>query len=98
MKLYYNIYNPDTAIAPALGDFDTVTSTSCPRVRVKPWPNLQGSVEMASHYLQSFFLAEMSLFWAKSTKSESIAKTTLTSFYVLQPEIGAYSDEYGGCE
>jgi hypothetical protein len=26
-ELYYNIYNPDTAVREPLGDFDTVTST-----------------------------------------------------------------------
>lgn len=44
-ELYYNIYNPDTAVRQPLGDFDTVTSTYVTKGEGEaPRPNLQGGV------------------------------------------------------
>lgn len=44
-ELYYNIYNPDTAVRQPLGDFDTVTSTYVTKGSGEaPRPNLQGGV------------------------------------------------------
>jgi hypothetical protein len=42
-ELYYNIYNPDTAVREPLGDFDNVTSTYVTKGQGEaPRPNLQG--------------------------------------------------------
>lgn len=42
-ELYYNIYNPDTAVREPLGDFDNVTSTYVKKGQGEaPRPNLQG--------------------------------------------------------
>jgi hypothetical protein len=42
-ELYYNIYNPDTAVREPLGDFDNVTSTYVKKGDGEaPRPNLQG--------------------------------------------------------
>lgn len=42
-ELYYNIYNPDTAVREPLGDFDNVTSTYVTKGHGEaPRPNLQG--------------------------------------------------------
>jgi hypothetical protein len=42
-ELYYNIYNPDTAVREPLGDFDTVTSTYVTKGQGEaPRSNLQG--------------------------------------------------------
>lgn len=44
-ELYYNIYNPDTAVREPLGDFDGVTSTYVKKGEGEaPRPNLQGGV------------------------------------------------------
>lgn len=44
-ELYYNIYNPDTAVRQPLGDFDSVTSTYVTKGQGEaPRPNLQGEV------------------------------------------------------
>ena len=44
-ELYYNIYNPDTAVREPLGDFDTVTSTYVMKGEGEAArPNLQGGV------------------------------------------------------
>lgn len=44
-ELYYNIYNPDTAVREPLGDFDNVTSTYVRKGQGEaPRPNLQGGV------------------------------------------------------
>ena len=44
-ELYYNIYNPDTAVRQPLGDFDTVTSTYVTKGDGEATrPNLQGGV------------------------------------------------------
>jgi len=44
-ELYYNIYNPDTAVRQPLGDFDTVTSTYVTKGDGEaPRPNLQGGL------------------------------------------------------
>lgn len=44
-ELYYNIYNPDTAVREPLGDFDNVTSTYVSKGQGEaPRPNLQGGV------------------------------------------------------
>lgn len=44
-ELYYNIYNPDTAVRQPLGDFDTVTSTYVTKGSGDaPRPNTQGGV------------------------------------------------------
>ncbi|MES2876048.1 MAG: hypothetical protein V4678_01105 [Patescibacteria group bacterium] len=42
-ELYYNIYNPDTAVREPLGDFDNVTSTYVRKGQGEaPRPNMQG--------------------------------------------------------
>lgn len=42
-ELYYNVYNPDTAVREPLGDFDNVTSTYVSKGQGEaPRPNLQG--------------------------------------------------------
>jgi type IV secretory pathway VirB4 component len=44
-ELYYNIYNPDTAVREPLGDFDNVTSTYVKKGQGEATrPNLQGGV------------------------------------------------------
>lgn len=44
-ELYYNIYNPDTAVRQPLGDFDTITSTYVTKGDGEaPRPNLQGGL------------------------------------------------------
>ncbi len=44
-ELYYNVYNPDTAVREPLGDFDNVTSTYVRKGQGEaPRPNLQGGV------------------------------------------------------
>ena len=41
-ELYYNIYNPDTAVRQPLGDFDNVTSTYVTRAGSEPQAPVQG--------------------------------------------------------
>ncbi len=44
-ELYYNIYNPDTAVREPLGDFDNVTSTYVMKGQGEaPRTNMQGGV------------------------------------------------------
>lgn len=54
---------------------------------------------MASHYLQPFFLSDMSLFWSeKHKKRGGITEVMVTSFACFAAQNKAYSDEYGGCK